>query len=342
MDKWWRPQAGWRVWARRVVSASVLLLASCGGGADSPNGGAGESQASGGVGSGGTGSYSNGPITAFGSIVVNGVHYDHTSAVSIKKTGDDVTLHSAADLQLGMMVEVDVTPVADGGKLNIRYGSDLLGPVDSIDLTAQTLTVMGQVVSTFYVSDTNKTQFGTGLSSLADLAAGDVVEVYGFEDAGTGQYIATRIERRVAYSSGPYVVRGAIQNLEKDSDGTVTGCTIGGQHIAYTWSSTSRPLVEGLVARAELMRVHADSSEPWLAAKMVLSEPFTSADRGVALIDGLVTRIEPGSTTRFSVNGVDVDASLADCPACSALTVGQRVSIKGARVNGVIVASEIR
>jgi hypothetical protein len=331
------PQRGWRAWARGITCAGVLLLASCGGGGD-PGGGGG---AQAGVGSGGTGSYSNGPITGFGSIVVNGVHYDHTSAVSITKT--DGTTHVAADLQLGMMVEVDVAPVGDGGKLNIRYGSDLLGPVDAVDGVHQTLTVMGQVVSTFHISDSNKTQLGPGLTDVADIAPGDVVEVYGFEDASTKVFIATRIERKPAGFTGAYVVRGVIQDLEKDVGGNVIACSIGGQHITYGWSGTAAP-VEGMVARAELMRITPPTgSNDWLANKMALSEPlYTSFDRGTALIDGLVTQIDASSNRRFSVNGVDVDASLIDCPVCSTLAVGQRLSIKGARVNGVIMASEIK
>lgn len=340
------PQRGWRAWTRGIVSAGLLLLASCGGGGD-PGGGGGPQAGvgSGGTG-GGTGSYSNGSVSAFGSIVVNGVHYDHTSAVSITKVGDTQgTTHVAADMKLGMMVEVDVTSVVDGKKLSIRYGSDLLGAVDSVDLAGQTLTVMGHVVSIFDEGADKRTRFGDELQEwdhLADLnlQAGDVVEVYGYEDPSTGTYIATRIERKAANYSGAYVVRGVVENLSADK----RSCDIGRQHIAYVSSGNldTDALANGLVARVEVTPVPSAGS--WYAIGMTLNKPLAQADRGDAAISGLVTKVDDPLTTRFSVNGVPVDASLmGTCPACVATpSLGAALSIKGALVNGVIMATEVK
>jgi hypothetical protein len=78
-------------WIRRLsiaVSICAALLAACGGG---------------GVGTGGTGSFASGPITGFGSIIVNDVHYDESQA---RVEADDGSTRNPDDLRLGMVVEV--------------------------------------------------------------------------------------------------------------------------------------------------------------------------------------------------------------------------------------------
>lgn len=369
MGKLLPPAGAWRAWLSRAVCAGVFLLVSCGGG----GGPGGDTQA--GVGSGGTGAYSNGAINSFGSIVVNGVHYDHTSAASIEKVGDTTpagtpTPHLPGDLKLGMTVEIDVAPVGEGGKLKIRYGSELLGPASGVNLVTQTLTVMGQEVGTFYIDEKNRTQFGDDLEAgpvspdvvnralgvlksrvdSATVLTPVIVEIYGFEDASTGKFIATRIEHKPAYS-GTYVTRGVIQSLVKDSSGNVTSCMIGKQKLVYPTAGgyelpKKEMIVDGAVARIELYGSPDPIDGSWSFTQMTLNEPLPRADRGVALIGGLVTKIADDSVgdvvTRFSVNGVDVDARLIDCPACKLLTVGQRLSVKGALVSGVIMATEVK
>jgi len=64
----------------------------------------------GGVDSGGTGSPVNasGPITGFGSVIVNGVHFDDTNA-SI--TDADGGVHSRDELKLGMTTSIAGSPI---------------------------------------------------------------------------------------------------------------------------------------------------------------------------------------------------------------------------------------
>ncbi len=65
------------------------MLGGCGGGVDSG-------------GTGGASTYASGPINGFGSIVVNGVHFDDsTGSIS----DDDGNARNRSDLQLGMVVE---------------------------------------------------------------------------------------------------------------------------------------------------------------------------------------------------------------------------------------------
>jgi hypothetical protein len=343
MGKLFSPQGGWRVWMRRAMGAGVLLLASCGGGSDG-SGGAPDSQA--GVGSGGTGSYSNGPITDFGSIVVNGVHYDHLSAKSITKVGgnekEENTQHAPSELQKGMTVEVDVAAPADGGGLIIRFGSDLLGKVSEVNTDVDvstrlvkasgTVTVMGHKV---YVDDS--THLGDGLTSLSDIRVNDVVEVYGYGDPLSNAYLATRIERKSAAYAGRYVVRGVVKNLLVDAD--QIQCDIGGQHMVYPRDSSTPLVAEGAVARAEVYQI----GEDWLASRIKMVAPLVKVDRSDAAVTGPVTSVD-AIPTHFSVNGIPVDTSLmGSCLNCVAMPpLGKPVMVKGSYVNGVIVATEVK
>ena len=126
--------------------AGILALAGCGGGA-------GDSVA--GVTSGGTGSFSTGPITGFGSIIVGAVRFDDTKASSVADVDDDNT-DLRGQLKLGMVVRVKAPAIvgsaADAQTIEVR--SELLGPISRVD--GATLTVLGQTVSvtvnTFFVT----------------------------------------------------------------------------------------------------------------------------------------------------------------------------------------------
>ncbi|HET8695164.1 MAG TPA: DUF5666 domain-containing protein, partial [Aquabacterium sp.] len=159
----------------------ALLMSGCGGG--------GSSVASG-VGSGGTGSYTSGPVTGLGSIIVNGIRYDVDSAAV--NSEDDSSLNNAG-LKLGMYVEVrgsDVTPGSAGAvdratATSVRVASDFIGPALSIQRDSGG-NVTGFSVFGRLIGVTSKTVFA---GTLTD---GDVVSVYGFTSDGT--YTATRVE----------------------------------------------------------------------------------------------------------------------------------------------------
>jgi hypothetical protein len=75
-----------------ALIGGVAALSGCGGGGGDVGVGTGTGVAS--VGSGGTGSFSSGAITGFGSIIVNGVRFDDSQA---RVTDDDGVLHDAND-----------------------------------------------------------------------------------------------------------------------------------------------------------------------------------------------------------------------------------------------------
>ncbi|TAM09186.1 MAG: hypothetical protein EPN72_03075 [Nevskiaceae bacterium] len=150
---------------------------------------------------------SRGTITGFGSVIVNGVHYD-TSKATIK-FDDNPGVES--DLRIGQVVTIQGTISDDnptrGTADQIVSKSAVEGPISAIDTAAGTATVLGQVVHVG--ADTS---FGAGLT-LASLAVNDVIEVSGFARAD-GSIDATRIERSSSTTTGEFEVKGIVQNLD--------------------------------------------------------------------------------------------------------------------------------
>lgn len=305
-----------------TLLGGAMALAGCGGG------GGGVAT----VGGGGTGSFSAGPIAGFGSIIVHGVRFDDALARVLDDDDDDGLPHDRNELKLGMMVRVkgkaksrkaDNTDVAD----EIKFGSELLGPIDSINATAKTLVVLGQTVQI-----TPTTIFEDGLT-LSTLKVNDIVEVNGFVDPVNNRLVATRIELKDLAKVKAFKLQGTVSAL----DTTAKTFKIGTLTISFA-SSVFKPanltLVNGLVVRVRLATTPATGTRTALRIRAVEAEV---EDRDEFEIEGIITDFT--SSAKFSVNGQPVDASGATVPA--GLKKGDRVEVEGRLVNGVLVAKKV-
>ena len=301
----------------------VLALGGCGGGVDS-----------GGTGAPRTASAS-GPITGFGSVIVNGVHFDYGSA---SVTDADGTVRSSGDLKLGMTTSINGSGFvmdASGARstaTSIVFASAILGPVDSFGTSS--LVVLGQTVD---VKPT--TVFEIGLNNgLAALNVNDVIEVYALFDASTpnSRYIATRIERKSPATISAYLLRGRVSNLNTASK----TFNIGPELISYAGvpaSDALTALANGRFVRVQLQT--APQSGVWIATRLQAGVgPLENRDN--ARIEGLISDFT--SPTQFSVEGVSVDASRASVSGGVALDLGIRVAVEGASSSGVLVASKVQ
>lgn len=277
--------------------------------------------------------YSSGPITGFGSVIVNGVRFDDSSA---RITDDDDVALGRDELRLGMMAEVHGAGVATdslgrhGRALAIRIGNEIVGPVSAVDATAKTLTALGQIVDV-----TDNTLFGERITGgLAGIAVGTVIEVNGALNVTTGHYTATRIDVR---PNAPYFrLRGVISAL----DTTAKTFKIGDALISYAGLSTTdvfASLANGLLVRVRLQTAQVDGA--WVAAR-IAGGVRKIENQDEAEIHGLITAFT--SVTQFSVNGIAVDASNASFPDGQAgVVLGARVEVEGKAVDGVIVARKV-
>ncbi len=304
-----RPTRGWMLLGLTALAVAVLI-AGCGGG----------------VGVGGTGAYASGPIGGFGSVVVNGIHFDDSSAGIFAEDGTSLP---RASLGLGMFAEVDSGAI--GGTADaptavasrIRISSQLIGSVTA--LLTDGFAMVGQSVRV-----TAATVFGDDIAAgLPALALNDALEVYGFFDAADGRMIATRVEKR---SSAPalFKVRGVVANLSASS------FTIGAGSFSYAGAPAG--LADGAYLAVQVQPVQVNGA--WVVTGIGAGQTrVPDIDR--AELYGSVTALT--SATSFSVNGQPVDAAGARFDGDAAtLALGVRVEVRGAVAAGVLHASRVK
>lgn len=325
-----------RQWLARagVAVASVPSLASlvaCGGGSSS----AADASSSSGSGSGSTStpvtssaSYASGAISGFGSIIVNGVRYDETTAVVVDDNGKRL---AASALQLGVVVEVaggTVDASSRAKATQIHCGGGLLGPLEAVDATAGLITVLGQSVSV-----TADTVLDSTLSTdLSTWTLGQALHVHGLLDSTTATITATRID--VEASPSVYRLRGTVASLDTTAKTFQIGLAV--IHYASATSVTST-LADGAVVRVELQTTAV--SNQWVA-NLVAPGQRSAPDTTDAHVHGYVTAWT--SATAFSVNGLVVDASAATFPdGTDGVVLGARVEVNGAITSGVLVATRV-
>jgi len=296
-----------------VALLAALALHACGGGV--------EGQGT------GTYGYAQGPITGFGSIVVNAVHYDESGASLLS---DDGTALTSADLKLGMTVEIDssvidrVAGTAVASAVHVR--SDLLGRVSASDLTAGTLTVLGQTVKI-----TASTVFDDRLAGgQVAIGVGDIVEVYAIYDPVGNVYAARRIEPEA--SASLFKLRGQLSAL----DTTAKTFRVGTAQFVYATAPAN--LANGNIVKVQVQTT-PDGSGRWVVSELAQGTRQPGDGTEVELEGVIATYTSPAALV---VAGLPVDASAATVqPANATLAAGVRVELQGTMRSGVLVATKV-
>ena len=313
-----------RHWVRTLGLGllAALAIVACGGGSDLA-----------GVGSGGTGSFSVGTITGFGSVFVNGQRYDDVNA----SVSDEDGPRNRADLRLGMVVTVQGSVSTSGSATasSIVFDSELLGPVDagSVNPASRTFAILGQtvVVAAGTVFDA---QLPLGLSSIR---AGQTLEVYGFVNPIANTLQAGFIAP--GNSLGKYKLGGIVSSLQ-------TGARtfrIGSATVSYAGldgAGLAQGLADGVFVKVRLATGAPNAAGARQATGLRLSNPSV-ADQPSAEIEGLITSFT--SPAQFSVGTIPVDARNASFPDGTAgLVQGARVEVKGAVAAGTLLARQVK
>ena len=301
--------------AAALALAGLAVLAGCGGGGGSDSGTP--------ILSAQAAAFTEGTVSGFGSIIVNGVRFDDSHATVTDDAGQ------AGTVKLGMRVEVQSSSVSSDGSSAtasvVHFGSRVVGPVESVG--TGTLTVLGQVVDVV-----DATVFDSSLASgLASVTVGAVIEVHGLPDASTGHLLATRIEAESGATR--YKLRGTVAAL----DTTAKTFMIGGATVNYaSASSVPATLADGSLVRV-ILATAKNTAGQWVAT--TLGAPRSSATDGQAAhVRGTITALT--DTTHFTVNGLAIDASgVASLP--GGLALGSEVEVAGTVSNGTLVATAV-
>ncbi|HEX7082411.1 MAG TPA: DUF5666 domain-containing protein [Gammaproteobacteria bacterium] len=319
---------------KRIGTAAALagaFLAACGGGGD---GGEIAGIDAGGA-PGAADVVSRGTITGFGSIVVNGVHFE-TDRASILVDG---VAGTQADLAVGDVVVVEGTLSEDGttGTASSVVFDDVVeGPIGEIDLAAGTLVVLGRLVRVD--ADTSFDDRITP-ASLEGLETGDIVEVAGFilADDSTS---ATRIEPKAP--GGELEVTGTVSAL----DTAALTFRIGDLVVDYG-AAMLQDFPAGGPENGQLVEAKGTALGPdgeLLATRVERKDDGLPGDAGDRVeIEGFITRFV--SASDFDVEGVPVttDAGTRFENGSSAdLGLNRKVEVEGElNQEGVVVADEV-
>ncbi len=284
------------------ILPSLLLLASlaaCGGGGGSDNGGGGvvPPPANGIVRTG----MVLGPIASFGSVVVNGVHYE-TDAATITVDGLPAT---QADLRVGQVVSI-VAELEDGETTgtasSVRFDDNVEGPIASIDPAAGLIVVLGQTIRIGAA-----TSFDDSIQprSLDGLAVGDFVEVSGLPRAD-GSIDATRIELNAAGSE--MEVHGIVSALDSANLRFSLNALVVDYSAAQLDDFPGGQIADGQAVEAKGTTL--DGSGALVATRVEFKgSAVTGAEDDFAEIEGYITRF--ASAQDFDVAGLCVTTGAA-------------------------------
>ncbi len=303
-----------------LYTAILILLVSCGGGGDGQ-------VAEGGI--GGTG-VSQGRVTGYGSIFVNGIEYETDQA---EFQVDDRSA-TQQDIAVGMVVRVNGTINPDGvtgEAYQVTYSSQIIGVIEANRISSgSAFDVMGQIVhvdpDTVYDNPLDATPMET-------LPVNAVLEVSGFTDGG-GEILATRIAvRSLAWGGETLQVTGLAL------DPSDTTFYIGQLPVSLDASMTLP--AEGALVTVTGSRFIGSAFEAE-TLEILGQGPSPVAQDGESVeIEGRITTALDAQD-RFAVNGQWVDASATDYSgATDRLILGRVVEVKGEMQGTTLIAREI-
>ena len=309
-----------------VLSATGLSatgLSACGGGSGSGSGNLAS------VVGGGAASFTSGPITGFGSIIVNGIRYDDSSA----SISSDDSAFKREDLRLGMVVAVQGGPVVDGRSTATRIvlSGELLGPIGSKGVNS--LVVLGQTVTI------NASTVFAGVAGLDALIANDVVEVHGTADSANNSILASYVEKKAGVND--YRIQGRVTAHDANAK------TFSIDTLKLNYSNTESKEVRvtptvGTLVRVRLGTIAAIGVYPVIRIRK--PEDAFNAFNGEVEFKGTITSFT--DHTSFTVNDVPVTVSgvtNATYPeGTGRIQAGAYVEVKGALVGGVLVATRVK
>lgn len=318
----------------KLVIFSILLAsaAGCGGGGGSTPAVNPPPPPVGGIGRTGI---AQGPISTFGSVVVNGVRYD-TSTATFTINGASGTQD---DLRVGQVVTVNGTiddNGVDGNADDVNFDDNVKGPIQSIDIAGSQIIVLGQTV---LISP--ETSFDDSISptSIDGLNVGDIVEVSGLVDAD-GRITATRIESKPVGTE--FEVLGTVSNLDSANFRFNINDLVVDYSGATLDNFSGGQISEGDLVEAKGMSLAAGGE--LTATKVELKNGLPNVADGVHVeIQGFITRFV--SAQDFDVTGLPVTTTASTVYEGGVegdLGLNVKVEVEGdINSSGVLVATKV-
>jgi hypothetical protein len=322
------------LWKAGLASLGVMGLAACGGGGTS------DDRLAGIDGSGAPArGVSAGPITGFGSVLLNGRRFivddntqilidDNPSTSDLLEVGEFVVVTSEG-------TDASGNPVAT----SISQETLLKGSIASLDSGTLQFTSLGQTVQVRANTIVDPTFTAAGaISDFERLEVGDGVEVSGYI-ASDGTLIATFVGYEDNVSE-PRVI-GTVSGLNSEA----LTFSINGLLVDYN-AATVYNVPGDMLANNQLVRVRGTLNGDTLEASEVkgAGDDFGDLDEGIeAELKGIITSM--ASSTQISVNGVAVTIepdAVFEGGTPGQLAVGVVVEVEGHWTGSSINADEVK
>ncbi len=293
-------------------------LSACGGGGGGGTGGVTAGLA---PGTGGTGAalYSQGAISGFGSVIINGIRFDDSLA-SVRVDGRAA---ASTELRLGMVAGVQGTRSTTDTTLGtanvIEVWSIAQGLVTNVN--GRHFETSGMTIQT----DSNTSL--EGFDAASPLFGGQTVTVWGLQaDADGALWTATRVA--VVNASDNRVSTGLVRR-------------VGDQYTVNDWTlsgAATEALRAGQVVRVQGMQGSGSTME--VSGVRQQDSGVDAAAGSLLEIEGVVTQVLTGN--RFMVGSITVECSSPALLAiASGIALGDRIEVYGSWTATVLVASQI-
>ncbi len=273
--------------------------------------------------------FATGPVTGFGSVIVNGIRYD-TSGALFTKDGVSTTQD---DLAVGH--HVVVTGTIDDDNTNamatsVDFDDNVEGPVSSFDPVTGIMVVLGQTV--ILGPDT----------SIDDSCPDDLLSVAAVEVSGSvnadGAIVATRIECKSVL--GEMEVTGTVSNLGAAMTFQINALVV--DYSAAAMDNFPSPISDGdpVEAKGTSFGPNGELIATRVEFKGAL---FDGAEGDHAEIEGFITSFT--NETQFEVNSIPVTTSTSttfEGGAATDLGMNLKVEVEGEfDGSGTLVATKV-
>lgn len=283
-----------------------------------------------------TSSTFDGRITGFGSVIVNGVHFEVDNA-NILHDGAPIT---EEDLKVGMIVRLSGSVDADGVNgtaVEIEFDEEVKGVISSIDVANGSFIVLGQTVTVDEDTVFDETTLDT-------LAVGNLVEVSGLVDAdGLLRASLVELEKASVGSDEEIEVKGVVRSHNSATQQFML------RNLTVDYSAAElSDFPDGMIQDGALVDVKATAGaagDVLAAVKIEYEErdEETEEEGEEKTLEGLVTAIS--SASEFTVNGQTVlltDATEFEDGSAGDIYLNTKIKIEGSyNADGVLVADEV-
>jgi Domain of unknown function (DUF5666) len=322
-----------------AFSLVTTVLIACGGGAGSAGGDVASLP-----GTGGTGITAMGPVSGFGSVIVNGTRFDDSNAQVFIDGDIQTTIPATSGLRLGMVA--NVMGVKSNAMVTTTAVIKALGTADNIEvwsIAQGTITSLGSSTTFTVAGMSMVVDAGTvfeGAMSIRNLNTSTIVKLWGQPiTADFKQWSVTRLQvlskASSTISTGKVMLRG--------STPTVNGLALVGS--------------DSTLANGQLVRVVGSLTSTMVTNTLTVSKittlgssGTTASPSGYSEIEGIVTSVltnnttttTPAKVTRMTLGASEIDTKDAVIyPAGASIAAGKRVEVQGSWSAGILLATSV-